>query len=367
MEKVVYLSIDLPDRHPVSTPKNHPEKPCKKKVSVTKVLDSYYISEIIRENNSEVILSENPKQVGNELDLNLSRSLAEFGSETHWTQQRYGMSRNRKDNRIEMEKIETAFECLPLKKESSKFNQPNYGKDYNRNTYQELAKKEDKKDNMNNNTELNKVDNNDNETIDDKKNYEIDKAHIKKNEKIKESGIKATKDSIDSTSDEEDNLKLVEVEKAMALKEKKQRTYLLELWKMLWIMRPWMTDCKMSVEEEDYEVERLAEKKNLDYVGFCYQNGIVAKRDKKKMLESYLRPAKDKDPNIQDYLGNKSFAIIRLENTCKNWTQKVNACWCGIMGELSNSRKKEFRPEQVLTFNAATGRVVKESVKIKSN
>ncbi|KAF0463231.1 hypothetical protein F8M41_000205 [Gigaspora margarita] len=105
----------------------------------------------------------------------------------------------------------------------------------------------------------------------------------------------------------------------------------------------------------------------FDPGGFCCQNGIVAERDERKTLERYPSPAEDKDPDTQDYLGNRSFAIIMLENTCKNWTQKVTTRWCGIMGELSNSKKEEFGPEQVLTFDVAAGRVVKESVKMESN
>ncbi|CAG8855314.1 1415_t:CDS:2, partial [Gigaspora margarita] len=72
----------------------------------------------------------------------------------------------------------------------------------------------DEEDNMNDNAELNKASDDDNETMVDEKIYEIDKARTKKNEKIKE-GI-STKDSVDGTHDEEDNLKLVEMEKAMA-------------------------------------------------------------------------------------------------------------------------------------------------------
>ncbi|CAG8838757.1 7411_t:CDS:2, partial [Gigaspora margarita] len=89
-------------------------------------------------------------------------------------------------------------------------------------------------------------------------------------------------------------------------------------------------------EYEDVEVK-------FDPEGFCYQNGIVAERDERKMLERYPSPAEDKDPDTQDYLGNRSFAIIMLENTCKNWTQKVTTCWCGIIdGVKEVSRKSTY-------------------------
>ncbi|CAG8852881.1 365_t:CDS:1, partial [Gigaspora margarita] len=54
------------------TLENRLEKLRRKKVSVTEVLDSYYIPEMIRGNDSEVVLSKNPKQVGNELDLDVA-------------------------------------------------------------------------------------------------------------------------------------------------------------------------------------------------------------------------------------------------------------------------------------------------------
>ncbi|CAG8474516.1 28967_t:CDS:2 [Gigaspora margarita] len=209
----------------------------------------------------EVVLSENPKQVGNELDLDVAledlidgylEALQNLVPKLVGLDKDIGISHDGKDDGIGMDKIETAFECLLSKKESSKFNQPNHKEDYDRNDYQESAKEEDKdkEDNMNDNIELNKASDDDNETIVDEKNYEIDKACTKKNEKIKEGvcrlewslkfakeddlsirydsrigcrndmgigkGIKATKDSIDGTHDEEGNLKLVEMEKAMA-------------------------------------------------------------------------------------------------------------------------------------------------------
>ncbi|CAG8639657.1 5908_t:CDS:2, partial [Gigaspora rosea] len=106
-------------------------------------------------------------------------------------------------------------------------------------------------------------------------------------------------------------------------------------------------------------IEWYVKRGEFDPGGFYYQSGIVAVKYEEKALELYPKPAKDKDPDTQDYLGNRSFAIIILKNT-------LNAHWCGITGKLSNSRKEEFGPEQVLTFDAAAGRV-KESVKMEPN
>ncbi|KAF0463232.1 hypothetical protein F8M41_000206 [Gigaspora margarita] len=424
MEELVYLGVDLPgikaptiipeDRRPVRTLENRLEKLRRKKVSVTEVLDSYYVPETIRGNDSEVVLSENPKQVGNKLDLDVAledlidgylEELQNLVPKLVGLDKDIGMSRDGKDDGIGMDEIETAFECLPSKKESSEFNQPNHEEDYDRNDYQESAKEEgvdgiyslghhyheilvekgeneeisvkkddhkaiayyqklvkmdyadkevdkytnrigveidkyypdkDEEDNMNDNAELNKASDDDNETMVDEKNYEIDKARTKKNKEgichfewsLKSAeddssvrydprigcrndvgigkGIKATKDSVDGTPDEEDNLKLVEMEKAMAtelsgviFKEKvltnalcKNSTPIsleLDLKEMdqkeekkteniptspvedaLGNEALDETDCKTLVEEEDNEVEGLAEKKDLDHACECW-------------------------------------------------------------------------------------------------
>ncbi|CAG8475583.1 17583_t:CDS:2, partial [Gigaspora rosea] len=76
--------------------------------------------------------------------------------------------------------------------------------------------------------------------------------------------------------------------------------------------------------------------------GFFCQSGIVARKNEEKVLELYPNPAKDKNPDIQNYLG-------------------INAYWCGIMGDSSNFRREEFSLKQVLPFDATTGQVVKGS------
>ncbi|RIB11229.1 hypothetical protein C2G38_2203955 [Gigaspora rosea] len=82
-------------------------------------------------------------------------------------------------------------------------------------------------------------------------------------------------------------------------------------------------------------IEWYVKRGEFDPGGFYYQSGIVAVKYEEKALELYPKPAKDKDPDTQDYLGNRSFAIIILKNT-------------------------------FLTFDAAAGRV-KESVKMEPN
>ncbi|CAG8602556.1 10781_t:CDS:2, partial [Gigaspora rosea] len=99
-------------------------------------------------------------------------------------------------------------------------------------------------------------------------------------------------------------------------------------------------------------------KKEMMNIGHSYQNSIEVRR--KEEGEWYMKRVKGGNVGGNFDPGG-SYCQIGI------MAGKVNAYWCGIMGNSSNFRRKEFRPKQVLIFNAATSQVVKKSVKMELN
>ncbi|CAG8688451.1 6987_t:CDS:2, partial [Gigaspora rosea] len=141
----------------------------------------------------------------------------------------------------------------------------------------------------------------------------------------------------------------------------------------------------IGVESNENEVIQksadIGVEEEMMNIGHCYRDGIEVGR--KEKCEWYMKRVKGRnvggnfDPRgtycqseivaEKNCLGSRSFAIKVLKKTCENWNRRVNACWYKIMGDSSKFRREEFGPEQVLTFNATAGQVVKGSVKMELN